>query len=154
MFLIKSFEFYNFQNYFLPQNKCFLSGDILNKIIDVSDIKDNSLIIEIGAGSGALTEQLVKKGKKIIDNMNLKIDDGIDPSKAKNDNKTLTFRSYAAALMYLTSQGWELVSNYNITSGSVGNGYGSTSSSTYWILRKPSTKEEVQKIIDESIKND
>lgn len=94
------------------------------------------------------------QGKMFSDKCKLKIDDGIDPEKAKSDNKTLTFRSYAAALMYLTSQGWELVSNYNITSGSVGNGYGSTSSSTYWILRKPSTKEEVQKIIDESIKND
>ena len=38
-------------------------NNILNKIIDVSNINDNSLIIEIGAGSGALTEQLVKKGK-------------------------------------------------------------------------------------------
>ena len=94
------------------------------------------------------------QGKLFSDKCKLKIDDGIDPSKAKSDNKTLTFRSYAAALMYLTSQGWELVSNYNITSGSIGDGYGSTSSSTYWILRKPSTKEEVQKIIDESIKKD
>ena len=94
------------------------------------------------------------QGKLFSDKCKIKIDDGIDPSKAKNDNKTLTFRSYAAALMYLTSQGWELVSNYNITSGSIGDGYGSTSSSTYWILRKPSTKEEVQKIIDESIKKD
>ena len=94
------------------------------------------------------------QGKMFSDKCKLKIDDGIDPEKAKSDNKTLTFRSYAAALMYLTSQGWELVSNYNITSGSVGNGYGSTSSSTYWILRKPSTKEEVQKIIDESFKKD
>ncbi len=94
------------------------------------------------------------QGKMFSDKCKLKIDDGIENENAKNDNKTLTFRSYAAALMYLTSQGWELVSNYNITSGSVGNGYGSTSSSTYWILRKPSTKEEVQEIIDKSIKND
>lgn len=94
------------------------------------------------------------QGKMFSDKCKLKIDDGIDPEKAKSDNKTLTFRSYAAALMYLTSQGWELVSNYNITSGSIGDGYGSTSSSTYWILRRPSTKEEVQKIIDESIKKD
>ena len=94
------------------------------------------------------------QGKMFSDKCKLRIDDGIDPSKAKNDNKTLTFRSYAAALMYLTSQGWELVSNYNTSHGSVANGYGSSSSSTYWILRKPSTKEEVQKIIDESINNE
>lgn len=95
------------------------------------------------------------QGRLFSDKCKLRIDDGISPAKAKGDkDKSLTFKSYAAALMYLTSQGWELVTNYNTVSGSSANGYGSTSTSTYWILRKPSTKEEVQNIIDQSIRKD
>jgi hypothetical protein len=95
------------------------------------------------------------QGKLFSDKCKLRIDDGIKPTKAKGDSEnSITFRSYAAALMYLTSQGWELVSNYSTTSGSSFNGTGASSTSTYWILRKPSTKEEVQEIIDQSIRND
>ncbi len=46
-------------------------NNILEKIINTSNIEDNSLIIEIGAGSGALTEKLIEKGKVLsyeIDN--------------------------------------------------------------------------------------
>ena len=68
--------------------------------------------------------------------------------------ETITFNSYAAALMYLTSQGWELVSNYNTVSGAVANGYGSSSTSTYWILRRPATKEEVLNIVNKSLITD
>ena len=58
------------------------------------------------------------QGRLFSDKCELRIDDGIKPAKAKKDSeKSITFRSYAAALMYLTSQGWELVSNYNTTSG-------------------------------------
>lgn len=46
------------QNFLKDQN-------IINKIINTADIKEKSLIIEIGPGSGALTEQLVTKGKTI-----------------------------------------------------------------------------------------
>lgn len=95
------------------------------------------------------------QGRLFSDKCKLRIDVGVSPSKAKGDkDKSITFKSFAAALMYLTSQGWELVSNYNTVSGSAANGYGSTSTSTYWILRKPSTKEEVQEIIDKSIKKE
>ena len=95
------------------------------------------------------------QGRLFSDKCKLRIDDGISPSKAKGDkDKSITFKSFAAALMYLTSQGWELVSNYNTVSGAAANGYGSTSTSTYWILRRPSTKEEVQDIIDKSIKKE
>ena len=96
------------------------------------------------------------QGKLFSDKCKLRIDDGVKPTKEKGkQGEAITFNSYAAALMYLTSQGWELVSNYNTVSGSAANGYGSTSTSTYWILRRPSTKEEVQSILDKSlIKND
>ncbi len=94
------------------------------------------------------------QGSLFSDKCKLRIDDGIDPSKAKDKGKSISFKSYAAALMYLTSQGWELVSTFSNVSGSSGAGYGATSTSNYWILRKPSTKEEVQRIVDESIKKE
>ena len=95
------------------------------------------------------------QGKLFSDKCKLRIDDGIKPAKAKGDkDKSITFNSFAAALMYLTSQGWELVSNYSIMEGSTYNGYGDTETQTYWILRKPSTKEQVQDIIDKSIKKE
>lgn len=36
--------------------------NIIRKIVEKANIEDNSLIIEIGPGSGVLTEELVKKG--------------------------------------------------------------------------------------------
>lgn len=92
------------------------------------------------------------QGKLFSDKCKLRIDDGTKLEKAKSDkDKSITFKSYAAALMYLTLQGWELVSNYSTVSGSTYNGNGSSSTSTYWILRRPAKREDVQKIVDESI---
>lgn len=95
------------------------------------------------------------QGKLFSDKCKLRVDDGIKPAKEKGKKgETITFNSYAAALMYLTTQGWELVSNYNTVSGAVANGYGSSSTSTYWILRRPATKEEVQDIVNKSLIKD
>lgn len=92
-------------------------------------------------------------GNIFSDKIQLKIDDGIEIRKVKDDEgKTITFKSAAAGLMYLTLQGWELMSNYTNISGSSSNGTGSTSTNNYWILRKPSTREEVQEIVNKSIK--
>ena len=38
-------------------------NNIINKIIDASNVEKDSLIIEIGPGAGALTKKLVEKGK-------------------------------------------------------------------------------------------
>ena len=95
------------------------------------------------------------QGKLFSDKCKLRVDDGIKPAKEKGKKgETITFNSYAAALMYLTTQGWELVSNYNTVSGAVANGYGSSSTSTYWILRRPATKEEVQDVVNKSLIKD
>lgn len=88
------------------------------------------------------------QGNLFSDKCKLRIDDGVDPQRAKDKEKSIVFKSYAAALMFLTSQGWELVSNYSVTEGYKG----TSDTSTYWILRRPSTKEEVQEIIDYSLK--
>lgn len=45
----------------------FLKDDsIPNKIVDASNILDNSLVIEIGPGAGALTSKLVLKAKNVL----------------------------------------------------------------------------------------
>ena len=40
--------------------------NILNKIINSSNISSNSLIIEIGPGDGSLTEYLLKTGNNVL----------------------------------------------------------------------------------------
>ena len=40
--------------------------NIIEKIINVSNIPDNALIIEIGPGAGSLTEKLVKTGNSVL----------------------------------------------------------------------------------------
>ena len=90
------------------------------------------------------------QGFLFSDKCKLRIDDGYHTQSARDNKKTLIFKSFAAALMYLTSQGWDLVSNYGITEGF----NGTSDTSTYWILRRPSTKEEVQDIINKSMTTD
>ncbi len=85
------------------------------------------------------------------------IDDGKTIEKLKNDKgKKMKFNTPAAALMYLYSLGWELFVNGATTSGSGVsiNGTGSASSKTtsYWIMRKPCTKEEFEKAVEDGIK--
>ena len=43
-----------------------IDGQIIADIIDFADIKPNDTVIEIGPGVGFVTEQLVKKAKKVI----------------------------------------------------------------------------------------
>ena len=40
--------------------------NIVNSIVDITDIPDNSLIIEVGPGSGVLTKELVKQNSNVI----------------------------------------------------------------------------------------
>ncbi len=48
------------QNFLTNQN------EILQKIMEVSDVNSDDVIIEIGPGEGALTELLLAKGKKVF----------------------------------------------------------------------------------------
>ena len=43
--------------------------------------------------------------------------------------------------MYFISQGWELYVNGGTREGEVANGLGTIDTPSYWILRKPCTKE-------------
>ena len=41
-------------------------NSIPRKIVDVSKIPDNTLVIEIGPGAGALTKELAKVAKQVL----------------------------------------------------------------------------------------
>ena len=81
------------------------------------------------------------------------LDDGktIEKLKDSKGNK-IKFNTPAAALMYLYSLGWELYVNGATTSGSSYNGTGGSSTTSYWIMRKPCTKEEFEKAVEDGIR--
>jgi len=89
------------------------------------------------------------KGQFLYTKCRVYVDDGRLTTKKnyKNNRKAYTFETHAAALDFFTYHGWELVGNSNSTHGYAG----TSSTSIYWILRKPSTKEEIENILKESI---
>lgn len=73
-------------------------------------------------------------------------DDGIEVKRLRNDKgEKKRFSTPAGALMYFISQGWEMYLNGATSQGSSFQGTGASSTSSYWILRKPCTKEEFEK---------
>ena len=76
----------------LGQN--FLIDDnIKRKIVDASSIEENSIIIEVGPGSGAITKLLVKKGVPVIA---FEIDTRLkeELSKIDSDNLTVIYEDF------------------------------------------------------------
>jgi hypothetical protein len=89
-----------------------------------------------------------------IDNEGLKVDldNGKEIKKLRDNNgKKITFNTPAAALMYFISEGWELYVNGATSQGGSYNGTGGTSTTIYWIIRKPCTKEEFDRTVKECI---
>ncbi len=43
-----------------------ISEGVIQKIVDVIDIKENDIIVEIGVGTGQLTEEILKRNPKIL----------------------------------------------------------------------------------------
>ena len=79
-------------------------------------------------------------------------DNGTEVKRLRDDKgEKMKFKSPAGALMYFLSQGWEMYLNGATSKGSIAAGYGASSTSSYWILRKPCTKEEFEKAVEESI---
>lgn len=79
-------------------------------------------------------------------------DNGTEVKRLRDDKgEKMKFKSPAGALMYFLSQGWEMYLNGATSKGSMAAGYGASSTSSYWILRKPCTKEEFEKAVEESI---
>ena len=82
-------------------------------------------------------------------------DDGKEVKRLRNDkDNKVRFSTPAGALMYFFSQGWEMYLNGSTTSGFSSNGTGGSSTSSYWILRKPCTKEEFEKAVKDAVKED
>ena len=83
-------------------------------------------------------DKQVKVKKVTVDN----IDDGntIDYYR-DNNGKKAHFKTPAAALTYFKSLGWELVSL----------GTDNISPLTYWVFKKPVSKEEYDKIVNNAI---
>lgn len=81
------------------------------------------------------------------------IDNGKEIEKLKDkDGNKMKFNTPAAAFMYLNSLGWELYFNGATVSGGSSGGTGGTSTSSYWVMRKPCTKEEFEKAVEEGIR--
>lgn len=81
------------------------------------------------------------------------VDNGKTIEKLRDENgKRIVFTTPAGALMYFISKGWELYSHGSTTEGAVFNGAGESESSTYWILRRPCTKEEFDKTVNDAVK--
>lgn len=72
----------------------------------------------------------------------LEIDNGKEITTLKDkDGDKIKFKTPAAALMYLTAEGWELYTDGVANFGDLHSAF----STFYWIIRKPCTKEEFEK---------
>ena len=87
------------------------------------------------------------------ENFKVFYDDGIEVKRLRNDNDNkVRFTTPAGALMYFISKGWEMYLNGATSKGSSVQGTGSSSTSSYWILRKPCSKEEFEKAVNDAVK--
>ncbi len=90
---------------------------------------------------------LSKEGLKV------NVDDGKSIERLKDVNgDPIKFKTPAAALMYFLSEGWNLYVNGTSTEGYSYQGTGGSVSTSYWIFRKPCTKEVFEKAVEEGVK--
>ena len=81
------------------------------------------------------------------------VDNGVDIQKLQDaEGKNIKFKTPAGVLTYLSYQGWEFYQSVSSTDGYVRNGTGDSSSSVFWIIRKPVTKEDAAKAVKAAIK--
>ncbi len=93
------------------------------------------------------------EGEFTKENFKVYYDDGKEVKRLRNDkDNKVRFTTPAGALMYFISQGWEMYLNGATSKGSSYQGTGSSNTSSYWILRKPCTKEEFEKAVKEAVK--
>lgn len=90
----------------------------------------------------------------------IKLDDGSNNKRQAikgEDGKDLKFTSLIGALNYMSLQGWELVDTKSVTSGSgyvgVYGGASSTSTKVYYIFSKDVSDEELEKVVNNSFKD-
>lgn len=93
--------------------------------------------------------EFTKEGFKVY------YDNGLEVKRLRDDKgKKIRFTTPAGALMYFLSQGWQMYLNGATSEGKTFKGSGSSSTSSYWILRKPCSKEEFEKAVEQSISKD
>ena len=69
--------------------------NVIYKIIDCSDIKENSLVIEIGPGSGNLTKELSKVSKNVLAyEIDDRLEDILDEKLVGCTNVTIIFQDF------------------------------------------------------------
>lgn len=79
-------------------------------------------------------------------------DNGLEVKRLRNNQgNKMKFKTPAGALMYFLSQGWEMYLNGATSKGASFQGTGSSQTSSYWILRKPCSKEEFDKAVQDAI---
>ena len=89
---------------------------------------------------------LSKEGLKV------NIDDGKSIERLKDANGDPIKFKTPAALMYFLSEEWNLYINGTSTEGYSYQGTGGSVSTSYWIFRKPCTKEVFEIAVEEGIK--
>ena len=88
-----------------------------------------------------------KEGVKV------QIDNGKEVEKLRDaKGKRIVFKTPAGALMYFFAQGWEMFLTGATSEGSSFWGSGSSDTSSYWILRKPCSKEEFEQAVKEAVR--
>ena len=93
--------------------------------------------------------EFTKEGFKVY------YDNGLEVKRLRDDKgKKIRFTTPAGALMYFLSQGWQMYLNGATSEGNTYKGSGRSSTSSYWILRKPCSKEEFEKAVEQSISKD
>ena len=79
-------------------------------------------------------------------------DDGKEVKRLRNqDGDKMKVSTPAGVLMYFISQGWEMYLSGSTSKGSSYQGTGSSRTSSYWIIRKPCSKEEFEKAAKEAV---
>lgn len=79
-------------------------------------------------------------------------DNGVEVKRLRDEKgKKMKFKTPAGALMFFLSQGWEMYLNGATSKGSSTQGNGFLYTSSYWILRKPCSKEEFENAVQEAI---
>jgi hypothetical protein len=81
------------------------------------------------------------------ENFRVYYDNGTEVKKLK----VIKFKTPAGALMYFLSQGWEMYLNGATSEGASFQGTGASETRSYWILRKPCSKEEFNQAVSDAI---
>jgi len=69
-------------------------NNIIRKIVETAKIEENSLIIEIGPGAGALTQELVKKGKVLAYEIDTELKEKLNEKFKDNNNLEIIFDDF------------------------------------------------------------